>query len=158
MRHAGGRREVAFRETSCDLLHEQIRVEPGGNGVVAEVGQAVDVAKGLGALHLQLSGKGLARCRAIFLGPFPVPPHRNCTCGFPAYSSPSELHLKGYESSGAHSCFHAYEVAVPRGWSFQSQYRPRTPYRYSLLHRRQPTLVFRLRFLRVRKVRTFISR
>src|SRR5487761_2097746 len=53
LRRAGGGGEVTFCKTTRDLLHEQIRVEPCGDRVVAEVGQAVDVAKGLGALHLQ---------------------------------------------------------------------------------------------------------
>src|SRR5208337_178096 len=64
----------------------------------------------------ELSGKGLARYR-VGPGPFPAPPLRNCTGGFPAYSSPSELRPKGYESCGSGRCFHAYESAPPRGWS-----------------------------------------
>jgi propionyl-CoA synthetase len=45
----------------------------------------------------ELSGKGLARYRMP--GPFPAPPHRNCSGGFPSSSSPSEIRRKGYESS-----------------------------------------------------------
>jgi hypothetical protein len=40
--------------------------------------------------------------------------------------------------------FHETCSALGSGWSFQSQYRPSTSYRYSLLHRRQPMLRLRL--------------
>jgi hypothetical protein len=30
-------------------------------------------------LIIALSGKELARCQTLRLGPFPVPPHKNCS-------------------------------------------------------------------------------
>ena len=36
--------------------------------------------------------------RSIGYDPFPAPPHKNCSWGFPSSSSPHKLHQKGYET------------------------------------------------------------
>src|SRR5450759_4468382 len=47
----------------------------------------------------RLSGKELARCRTLRLGPAPVPPHKNHSGSFPSSGSPNKVLRKGYVSS-----------------------------------------------------------
>ena len=62
----------------------RIRVNP---GIMARLrSQTLNIARANGVTNIAeapwaaaLSGKELARCRTMRLGPFPVPPHKNCS-------------------------------------------------------------------------------
>ena len=47
------------------------------HGVLGRAVKMFDAQVLLDPLEEQLSGKELARCRTLRLGPFPVPPHKN---------------------------------------------------------------------------------
>jgi len=90
-----------------------------------------------------LPGKGLARYRAqgsARLQPLPIRTAREV---FPQAAHPVSFVERVMGRLGHEGHFHENCSALGSGWIFQSQYRPSTSYKYSLLHRRHP--MFRLR-------------
>src|SRR3990172_8601673 len=105
-----------------------------------------------------MSGKGLARCLSYCPARFQPLPIGTAREVFPQAARPEDFTERVMCPCGADGRFHLYASAFSSGRTFQSQNSPRTPERYSLLHRRQPTLRFRRRVLRVRRVLIFLSR
>ena len=72
------RREAETLLEQAQLLHRRDRLA----GTLAYSEQrALEICMTVatGASVILLSGKELARCRTLRLGPFPAPPHQNCS-------------------------------------------------------------------------------
>src|ERR1035437_5944766 len=65
----------------------------------AALSHAKTKARILGIAEGRLSGKELAPCRNLRLGPSPVRPHKNHSSSFPSSGSPNKVLRKGYVSS-----------------------------------------------------------
>jgi hypothetical protein len=90
------------------------------------------------AVVFQLPGKGLARYvsrGSVRFQPLPIGTAREV---FPQAARPVGFVEKGYASRREAETF-TKSLAPSKGWTVQSQYSPRTSYKYSLLHRRHPS-------------------
>jgi len=103
-----------------------------------------------------MSGKGLARC--LVPARFQSLPIGTAREVFPQAARPADFSERVMSLDAVGGRFHVYASTFFRIRTFQSQYSPRTSYRYSLLHRHQPIPRLWRHVRRVRSVRIFISR